>query len=91
MTNFRKSAELRSDEAVEQRELIEQVLCVFSELGEGQRMILMLRDFQGLDYQEIAEVLEVPLGTVKSRLFRARLALRKGVEDGHHEEADRRG
>ena len=34
---------------------------------------------QDLDYQQIAEVLEVPLGTVKSRLFRARAELRNAV------------
>ena len=40
----------------------------------------MLRDVQELDYQQLADVLEVPLGTVKSRLFRARAALREVIE-----------
>jgi len=35
-----------------------------------------MRDVHNLDYHHIAEALEVPLGTVKSRLFRARVALR---------------
>lgn len=42
--------------------------------------ILTLRDVQGLEYAHIAEALEVPVGTVKSRLFRARAALREQVE-----------
>ncbi len=44
------------------------------------RTLLVLRDGQGLDYSEIAHVLSVPVGTVKSRLFRARAALRAAVE-----------
>ena len=35
-----------------------------------------LRDIEGFDYQQMADVLGLPLGTLKSRLFRARLALR---------------
>jgi RNA polymerase sigma-70 factor, ECF subfamily len=45
-----------------------------------QRAILVLRDAQGLDYEQIAEVLGIPVGTVKSRLFRARAALREVME-----------
>ena len=36
------------------------------------RQVIVLRDIQGMDYDEIAGVLELPLGTVKSRLSRAR-------------------
>jgi RNA polymerase sigma-70 factor, ECF subfamily len=44
-------------------------------LDAGDREILMLREFDGLSYQEIADVLRLPLNTVRSRLFRARMAL----------------
>ncbi|MHC4211052.1 MAG: RNA polymerase sigma factor, partial [Planctomycetota bacterium] len=44
------------------------------------RAVLVLRDMQDLEYSQIAEVLNVPVGTVKSRLFRARVALRTAVE-----------
>ncbi len=44
------------------------------------RAILVLRDMQDLDYQQIVEVLDVPIGTVKSRIFRARAALRAAAE-----------
>ncbi len=44
------------------------------------RAILVLRDVRGLDYEQLAAVLDVPLGTVKSRLFRARALLRARLE-----------
>lgn len=44
------------------------------------RSVLVLRDMQDLEYSQIAGVLGVPVGTVKSRLFRARVALREAVE-----------
>ncbi|MEZ6210653.1 MAG: sigma-70 family RNA polymerase sigma factor [Phycisphaerales bacterium] len=51
-----------------------------SGLDPEQRAILILRDAQGLDYRRIAEVLDIPEGTVKSRLFRSRFALRQEME-----------
>ena len=51
-----------------------------------QRAVIALHDLQGLDYSEVAAVLEVPLGTVKSRIHRARLAL--AHELGHLKETE---
>jgi len=45
-------------------------------LDEGYREILVLRDIQGLSYDEIVTILKIPLGTVRSRLFRARSTLK---------------
>ena len=56
------------------------LLSALSSLDPEQRAILLLRDTRDLDYDQIAEVLEVPVGTVKSRLFRARAALREALE-----------
>lgn len=56
------------------------VLDALQRLDEEFRIVLVLRDVEGCDYDRIADILEVPVGTVKSRLFRARLALRTAVE-----------
>ena len=45
-------------------------------LADDFRSIVVLRDIEGLSYQEISETLEIPIGTVESRLFRARQELR---------------
>ena len=41
----------------------------------------MLREFEDLDYQQIAEVLDMPIGTVRSRLFRARAQLKERLQE----------
>jgi RNA polymerase sigma-70 factor (ECF subfamily) len=51
-----------------------------TELSEERRMVVVLRDLEGLAYEEIAEVLGIELGTVRSRLHRARLDLREKLE-----------
>jgi len=49
-------------------------------LDAGDREILMLREYDALSYDEIALVIGIPIGTVRSRLFRARQALRDRLE-----------
>src|SRR3712207_5918760 len=63
-------------ERVEQRERDEAVLAALGRLDAEYRAVLVMRDIEGFDYQQMADVLGLPLGTLKSRLFRARLALR---------------
>lgn len=65
---------------VEMEEARAAVLRALDRLEPAMRAVIILRDMQDLDYQQIAEVLEVPVGTVKSRLFRARAALREQLE-----------
>jgi len=45
-------------------------------LDEPEREILMLREYEQLSYAEIAELLDLPINTVRSRLFRSRMALK---------------
>jgi RNA polymerase sigma factor (sigma-70 family) len=49
-------------------------------LEAGEREILMLREYEQLSYEEIAGLLRIPLNTVRSRLFRARMALKSHLE-----------
>ena len=51
-------------------------------LEETEREILMLREYEQLSYSDIAELLHLPLNTVRSRLFRARMALREHLAPG---------
>jgi RNA polymerase sigma-70 factor (ECF subfamily) len=61
---------------LEQQESAEQVQEALQRVSVEHRTILVLREMDGLCYEEIADVLELPVGTVRSRLHRARLALR---------------
>ena len=63
-------------ERAEQRERDEAILAALGRLDAEYRAVLVMRDIEGFDYQQMAELLGLPLGTLKSRLFRARLALR---------------
>lgn len=64
------------DSRVENNEMILNLQQALARLDDDFRAIVVLRDIQEMDYQQIADVLSLPVGTVKSRLFRARLALR---------------
>jgi RNA polymerase sigma-70 factor (ECF subfamily) len=76
-------AEWASEENVERRivahDLLRQALAALP--GEW-REAVVLRDIEGLDYKEIAEALDIPMGTVESRIFRGRQRLRELVTAG---------
>jgi len=56
------------------------IQAALQKLGEEHRQVLLLREMQQMSYQEIAEVLDVPRGTVESRLHRARADLREKLK-----------
>ena len=66
----------RPDEYVMRQELAGTIQAAISQLPPDQRTVLVLCDVEGLDYQEIAEATGAALGTVKSRLSRARARVR---------------
>ncbi|OQB81226.1 MAG: ECF RNA polymerase sigma factor SigH [Planctomycetes bacterium ADurb.Bin126] len=74
----------RPDE-VDLRELLEQfsdsaIIRVLQELPDSQRMALYLTDVEGLDQNEVAAILDIAVGTVKSRVSRARSVLREKLQ-----------
>src|SRR5436190_5073347 len=77
MSRFRSET---PDASVERRETQQQVLAALGRIDPEYRAILVMRDIEGFDYQQMADVLGLPLGTLKSRLFRARLSLREELK-----------
>lgn len=70
------------DAAAEKLELAQLVRKGLAQMPQDQREIVLLRDFHNLSYAEIAKVLDVPPGTVMSRLHRARAELRRRIRPG---------
>jgi RNA polymerase sigma-70 factor (ECF subfamily) len=62
----------------------EQIRAALGELSEEFRTVLVLREIDGLDYKEIARVLDVSVGTVRSRLHRARAFMRDRLRQLRH-------
>lgn len=54
-----------------------------SKIPEELRIILTLKEYHGFDYQELAKILTIPVGTVRSRLFRARKAISDVMQEQH--------
>lgn len=67
----------RPDAQLEGAQLERILQLAIAELDEDQRILVILRDVEDLSYEEICAITELPDGTVKSRLHRARMALRK--------------
>jgi RNA polymerase sigma-70 factor (ECF subfamily) len=70
---------------LEQQELAAVTREIVASLPEKFRTILVLREFEGLSYTDIAEVLDIQLGTVESRLFRARQRFKTAIIRNHPE------
>lgn len=67
----------RPDRIAESREMGKVLERALGRIDEDSRTLVLLADVEGLSYEELSEVAGIPLGTVKSKLHRARLALRK--------------
>lgn len=83
---FKKLMQLFSGDEGETATLEQQLeedhsLALFAKLPEQQRSILVLVSVEGMSYQEVSEALDIPMGTVMSRLSRARQAYRQLLEE----------
>lgn len=68
------------DEAYRQKMAMQVIAKAIDQLSEEHKTVILMRDVNGLEYDEIARATGASLGTVKSRLSRARIALRKILE-----------
>ncbi len=68
------------DENLEQREKMIRIQEAIDKLPPDQKTVVILRDVEGLSYEEIADITKTRLGTIKSKLSRARLSLRNKLE-----------
>lgn len=75
-TELVDNVELGPAETLEKKELRQRVQRALNELQPEDAMVILLRDLQDIAYEDVARVLNIPVGTVKSRLHRARQALK---------------
>ncbi len=71
-----RTSSMRPDQLLELDETQRCVRQAIACLDEERRVVVIMRDFDGMEYDAIAEALEIPIGTVRSRLHRARLELK---------------
>lgn len=74
-----------SQEILERDERDERLHRAIEELAEEYRAVITLHYLQGMAYEQIAQVLEIPMGTVKARLFRAKRGLRRRLHSWRKE------
>lgn len=74
------SLETRPGAAMERSEDERQIQAALNRLSTEHRSVLILKDMEGMKYEQIAEVMGVPIGTIRSRIHRARLELKDLLE-----------
>lgn len=79
--HFQARENTRPDIILEKKELAVKMWNAIGGLNENEKEIIVLREFQGYSYEELAEMLEIPIGTVMSRLYHARKHLAKVLQD----------
>ena len=85
MSNQKNDYDLTADDPglnkeVENKFFLKKIYAAIETLPENYKTVIILRDIQELSYDEISNIISVPLGTVKSRINRARLKLQADLE-----------
>jgi len=70
---------------IDEQEMKNLLWGAINSLKSQEKEIIILKDFQDMSYKEIAEFLNIPIGTVMSRLFNARKTLKEKLKDDFHE------
>ena len=76
----------RPDECLEKKELAGKIQHTLLLLKEEHRTILILREYEEMSYETIADLLKVPVGTIRSRLHRARICLKDAINQVMHKD-----
>ena len=76
---------------VQSMEIVARVRKAVAGLPDDQRQVVALVDLEGFSYCEVAEILDIPMGTVMSRLHRARKTLQKTLQEIEHQHETRTG
>ena len=74
-----------TEQEIEQLQIVDRVRTAIAKLPIGQRQVITLVDLQEFSYADVAETLEIPTGTVMSRLSRARKNLKQHLLSLHNE------
>jgi len=82
-------AEIATENEMERVEMIERVRVAVSELPVPHREVIALIDLEGFSYAEVSQILDIPPGTVTSRVTRARETLRRKLQDVRNPDRDR--
>jgi len=80
MAPVKADGQANAEQLLERKELLEQIQRLMQRLPEKQRMLMQLRDIEGLSYEEIQEVMDLSTSQVKTNLFRARKKMRALIE-----------
>lgn len=83
-----RMAEANPRKTVLRKELTERIQKALEELPEYHRAVILLREVEGLSYEEMAQILKVPKGTIMSRLFHARRKMQASLGDYLHGDLD---
>ena len=70
------------DDVVARNDMVRRVVRAMDSLSEEQRTVIVLKEYQGLTFQEIADLIGCPLSTVKTRLYQGLTVLRRELERG---------